>query len=757
MHTHPSRGPSVCPPSMAARRFQFKETLRSITPLAKPLSEALLIEQLPPSVRGNFSGILTNRRGYALEIQVPDEALRMHILQAGLLFLGQLVQFRPCYDDRHVVTLTNVPLEAAAADVVGIIHSVRSDLEVVRTEQLTLPAGPRRVKTGRWLVTLAERFNFPTRVDAFGGRGIGVHHRGQRRVAPDAPADVDIVRNSTWGGSTVAAALGGGGADLLPTPSAPAGPVVPQSSPAPSPPPQGVAAAALPSAASPPTVPAAVAASGPAGEIPALMDVDTSEVAARPPPLPAPPPTLAPRPGEDSAVPRADPPPDLSAPAAPQAADPSLSVAAGGLGSAAVDFVVVVPAELPHVEPLVPLEPMASHSQPGSPMRTGLTPEVPAEVAGGAGDPPSSLMDGLASQEWDSLDECLALTGAPSPVVPLPEVAATLTPLASTPEPRLASPCGVATSPPVPGPGARSPDAGSPLASPRLRMPRSSEDEGQDTTTTGQESDARTWVQSDSAPEEGVGSPSYELAEASPAYQLEGEESPLASPFHAPLEDGELSVVTSDTSDVCADGDHPPPARGTGFKRGPAGGSDRDTAPLKITKPEDGPWLLRAGQLNFHLAPGDVTRLRGRIKAGDVLSSEAVLRSTCLPACVGWRGWMPACVMPRSWSWWPSSCTATPANGSTSSRRSAAQSTFRGPSCLRGKRSSAFPPKPGTLQEWAKKVERLRAYHFARPNPPGRSSGHVPKPACSPKRAASIAVKSTRPRKPKPKRQGWKN
>ena len=183
MYSHPPRGTYVCPPSMAARRFQFKETLRSITPLAKPLSEALLIEQLPPSARSNFSGILTNRRSFALEIQVPDEALRMRIIQAGLLFLGQLVHFRPCYDDRHEITLTNMPLEASTADVVGIVNSVRSDLEILRTEQLTLPAGPRRIKTGRWLVTLAERFKFPTRVDPFGGRAIGVHHRGERRVA----------------------------------------------------------------------------------------------------------------------------------------------------------------------------------------------------------------------------------------------------------------------------------------------------------------------------------------------------------------------------------------------------------------------------------------------------------------------------------------------------------------------------------------------------------------------------------------------
>ena len=68
------------------------------------------------------------------------------------------------------------------------------------------------------------------------------------------------------------------------------------------------------------------------------------------------------------------------------------------------------------------------------------------------------------------------------------------------------------------GPGARPPAVGSPLAAPRLLMPNSREDEGQDNTTPEQESDAATSVQSESALEEGDGSPSFELAEAAPAY-----------------------------------------------------------------------------------------------------------------------------------------------------------------------------------------------------------------------------------------------
>ena len=212
-----------------------------------------------------------------------------------------------------------------------------------------------------------------------------------------------------------------------------------------------------------------------------------------------------------------------------------------------------------------------------------------------------------------------------------------------------------------------------------------------------------------------------------------------------PLEDGELSAAASI---ACTEDDPIARARYRVSAR-----PDRRLGPGYGPVPRPRAVASPGGPAELPPGLGYRQNFRGRIKAGDVLSSEAVLRFYLFTGMRrmggGGGGGMNAGLRDATSVELMTFLLYTHEGQLIDELQEVSRAIdMPAPVLSAWQTVVGFPPKYGTRQEWAKKVERLRAYHIARLRRPGHSSGHVPKPECSPKRAASIAVKSTCPRKP---------
>ena len=197
--------------AMAGDRLQdvFQFTVRSITPLTKPLVFADVAAELVKTFHRKITGININHQGKAVEISFVNDNCVCIMLDLPLILPSHPpIYFKRSYDDSLDITFYNVPLNSTGVAEKILIENAGAKVTACTTVSKTINGI--EVITGERRFSCSGRSTFtylPTVVKLYSGRLLGCRYRGQAHdlatKVPNRSLKSALAASSNWGAADV--------------------------------------------------------------------------------------------------------------------------------------------------------------------------------------------------------------------------------------------------------------------------------------------------------------------------------------------------------------------------------------------------------------------------------------------------------------------------------------------------------------------------------------------------------------------------